>query len=168
MENRLLVANYNNTIFIKPLGHITANITLPIREHLLKKISSFSCCLSISIDLSNTDYMDSTFMGLLVGLDKELFKKFKIHLEILNPNDISIKLMKNMGLDKYLKIFNKNLPENIEFSIFDENYVVSEIDKSKIILDAHKNLSSLNEENEKKFKFLQDVLEKQINEKENN
>ena len=80
MENYILIGNDNNDIYLKAYGHITANVSFPIREDLYKKISTFTVALNIFIDLSNIRYMDSTFMGLLVGIEKKLYSSFKIHL----------------------------------------------------------------------------------------
>ncbi|OHD12293.1 MAG: hypothetical protein A2086_10770 [Spirochaetes bacterium GWD1_27_9] len=164
-NNRILIGCKENSIYLMAEGHITANLSFPLREDLYKKISTLKFIENIFMDLSKTDYMDSTFMGLLVGIERKLFSTFKAHLYVINPTEIANKLLKSMRMDIFLKIEEKPIPSDIEFSIFDENIEISENERTKIVLVAHKDLSSLSEENAKRFKALEDILEKQIKDK---
>lgn len=162
-DNKIMISVHDSDLYFKPLGHITANVCFPLRDMVFKRITEITKDFSIFIDLSETDYMDSTFLGLLAGIEKRLFKTHHTHAYILNPNSVCLKLLSGMGLDKFLIIKNEALPETLTFKIFDDDICISELEKSKIVLSSHKELSSLSEENKKKFRVLEQVLEEQIN-----
>ncbi len=164
-KNEILIGAINNNIYLKAKGHITANLSFPVREDLFKKISTLKNEIKIYFDLSEVSYMDSTFIGLLVGIDKKLKTTFNNNLTLINSSEIAIDLLKKMNLATFLKQSNEDIPKNIQFENFDETINISEEDKLKTILIAHKDLSSLNFENSKKFGSLIETLEKQIDNK---
>ena len=164
-NNAILIAMKNNDIYLKPLGHVTASLSFPVREMIFKKLNRFHAIFNIFVDLSETDYMDSTFLGLMVGIDKRLYSHLKTHLYVLNPNEISFKLLRNMGLHKFLNILRKKIPENICFSLFDDKVKIDEIEKTRIVLSTHKDLIYLSEANKRRFKTLAEVLERKLKEK---
>lgn len=164
-NNKILIATSNSSLYFKADGHITANLCFPLRDMIQKKISLFSCPFDVYFDLSETKYMDSTFLGILVGIEKKINSIFERHLFVLNPNEISIKLLKNMGLDRFLRIINATPPENLNYEEFNEDTIIDEIEKCRIVLNSHKDLSALNEDNKNRFKSLQEVLEQQVKDK---
>ena len=85
-KNQLLIASKGNDLYFQTLGHVTANLCFPLRNIIMKRISSFSVPFEINIDLSQTSYMDSTFLGIMVALDKAIFAKLKTHVYIVCPN----------------------------------------------------------------------------------
>lgn len=165
-ENKILITICENDLYFKALGHITANLCFPLRDLILQRLKLFSCPFRIFFDLSETKYMDSTFLGILIGIEKNLFSVFQYHLQVLNPNDISVKLMKNMGLDRFLTIVRTDEVKELHYELFDENVELDELEKCRIVLLSHRDLSAISDENEKKFKGLQDVLENEIKSKE--
>ncbi|MBQ1999150.1 MAG: STAS domain-containing protein [Spirochaetales bacterium] len=164
-KNQLLIASKGNDLYFQTLGHITANLCFPLRNIIMKRISSFSVPFEINIDLSQTSYMDSTFLGIMVALDKAIFAKLKTHVYIVCPNEISLKLLKNMGLDKFLKIKDTPIPEDLVFERFDDSIDIDELEQLKIVLDSHDKLCELSEENQKRFGALCKILQNQLAEK---
>jgi anti-anti-sigma factor len=164
-ENRLYIGTRGNEIYIRAEGQVTANLSFPIREHLYKKLVNMETPLSIYFDLSNTDYMDSTFMGLLVGIERRTFACFKNHIRVINPNHAAMKFLKSMRLNSILDISNLTIPDSVIFQEFDETVHIDELEKSRIVLNSHKNLSEIDTDNKKRFEKLQEILEKQIKEK---
>ena len=158
---------YNLDFFLKPYGHITANLCFNLKNFLFKKFSELDNKYNFYLDLKDTDYMDSTFIGLIIGIEKKLNSLFNKHLIIINANETSFKLLKNMGLNKILIFDNKALPDEISFLEIDLNNEIEDIEKTKLILSTHKELSSISEENREKFKTLEEVLEKELNDKIN-
>ncbi|MCG8571965.1 MAG: STAS domain-containing protein [Spirochaetes bacterium] len=132
---------------------------------IFKRIKKFHVSFNIYVDLSEIKYMDSTFLGLMVGIEKKLFCHLHTHLFILNPNDISKKIIRNIGLNRFLKSLREKIPNDMIFSEFDEEINIEEIEKTKIVLNSHKNLMEISEQNRQRFQSLTDPLEKQINQK---
>ena len=164
-ENQLLIASKGNDLYLQALGHITANLCFPLRSMIMKRMSSFSVPFEINIDLSQTSYMDSTFLGIMVALDKGLFAKLKTHVYIVCPNEISVKLLKNMGLERFLKVKDQPRPDDLVFERFDDSIEMDELEQLKIVLDSHDKLCELSEENQKRFGALCKILQNQVAEK---
>ncbi len=164
-ENQLLIASKGNDLYLQALGHITANLCFPLRSMIMKRLSSFSQPFEINIDLSQTSYMDSTFLGIMVALDKGLFAKLKTHVYIICPNEVSLKLLKNMRLDKVLNFKDQPIPQDLTFERFDDSIDIDELEQLKIVLDSHNKLCELSEENQKRFGPLCSILQNQLAEK---
>ncbi|PID56815.1 MAG: hypothetical protein CR986_09935 [Ignavibacteriae bacterium] len=67
----------------------------------------------VILDLSNCEFMDSTFLGLLVLISKKLAKENGKIVLVLNREKIKIFHVLNQ-IEKYIKIF-KNLDEAVSF-----------------------------------------------------
>ena len=164
-KNDILLGICSDDIFIKPEGYITANLCFNLHENLYKKISQMNPCFNIYIDMSNTIYMDSTFLGLLIGLEKKIYNNFDKHLYIINPSSSAKKYFEHYTLTFFLKIKEKKIPDDIEFARFDDQVEKSDLEKLKLIFSSHQNLCSLNEENKKRFNNLQNFIENEIKKK---
>jgi anti-anti-sigma factor len=164
-KGKISIYLQQNEIYLKAEEHITAKQCFAIKEYLYKHISDFNAAFKIYLDLSLVDYMDSTFLGILAGIEKKMFQCWQNHLIIINPSQIAIKALKEVGLDNFIQMENKNIPDEKNFKKFDDDVELSDLDKLKIIYISHTELSSLNIDNEKKFKNLQDFLKKQIENK---
>jgi anti-anti-sigma factor len=163
--NDIFIAADNDNIIIKPIGHITANKCFTLREYFYKDMGDVQSDLSIFMDLSEIRHMDSTFLGILIGIEKRLIKHLKKHLIIINSNETAMELLKSMGLDLYLNLKTMPLPENLAFDKFETIEDISDIDKLKTILSSHKNLGEVNKKNKEKFKQVQNIVKKELKSK---
>ncbi|MCK4797355.1 MAG: STAS domain-containing protein, partial [Spirochaetes bacterium] len=120
-NNNILFSIYKNNIFIKAEGHITANLCFSLREYLYREIPNMDPTFDVFVDLNNTDYMDSTFLGLLIGIEKRLYNNFKKHLHIINLCKLAIDLFDNMELENFFKIEKKEIPKEVIFKKFNES-----------------------------------------------
>lgn len=113
---------------------------------------------AIHLELSNCTYMDSTFLGLLVGVHKKLRTSGGKGLTIYSPSRSALEHLESMGIDQILAIENrpKNFPE------LNESCGSKATRSPQDILAAHKNLMELSTENKKRFHVLAQVLEQQI------
>jgi len=166
LNSHILIGINCDNIFIKPEGYITANLCFTMRENLYRKISDLNPSFNIYIDMSKTEYMDSTFLGLLIGLEKKIFSNFKKHIYIINPSKAALKYLEHFTLTFFLRIKKSiDIPADLEFKEFDDDIKKSDLEKLKMIFFSHEDLCSLNEENKKRFESLQEFLKKQIQEK---
>ena len=109
------------------------------------------------VDLSHCDYMDSTFMGLLIGFNKKIKRLSGHPLELLQPTESCRNLLKGLGILKILKILEEPVPIPHEM-IRIEKGAEAGVD---MVLAAHDELIELNEENRAKFALLQKILREQ-------
>jgi anti-anti-sigma factor len=158
MQNNIFYFEVNNSIFIKATGHITAPICFGIRQRVFSRFEEDKDIAAIYADLSECEYMDSTFMGLLIGFNKKLLTKYNKNVCIVRPSKESMSHLEELGLDKVL-VFTK---ENIQFP--KDMEIISQREKvsAEFILKAHENLIEISEDNRKRFKIVQELLSKQI------
>ena len=76
-----------------------------------------------------------------------------------------MKLLKNMGLDRFLKFKDTPVPDDLVFERFDDSIAIDELEQLKIVLESHDKLCELSEENQKRFGVLCKILQNQLAEK---
>ena len=161
MQNEIYYSEKDNQLFIKASGHITASICFGLRQKVFTRIEHQPEVLAIYADLSQCEYMDSTFMGLLIGFNKKLFNHTHTKLEVLHPSKESQDHLADLGLDKILNYSNNqvNFPENMDLISEKENL------SPEFILKAHEDLIEISDDNKNRFQLVKDILEKKIKDK---
>ena len=111
------------------------------------------------LDLSNCVNMDSTFLGILMGMTGRLDR-----IELLNPSERIIGLLDNLGVMDMLTVGKGTNPFEAELAAADS----ANADKRSLTeasLEAHKLLMKINPENVPRFKdvakFLEENLDRQ-------
>ncbi len=127
----------------------------------------------IIVDLELCSGVDSTFMGTLAGIARQCMTMGG-GVEIASPTSRTLSAMMNLGLDALLSIDPEDAPwqsnlssirEAVEQQNSDEAALhpdaksLSEIDRTKHVLDAHTVLRNLNEKNEESFGYVCTNLE---------
>ena len=115
----------------------------------------------VGMHLQNCNYMDSTFMGTLMVIDKTSLKHLDDHVIIINPSQFCENLLEQMGLHNYLPI-DRNYKdyEGEKWNI--TALELSRLDKALHLLEAHQELSAINEENRKQFSLIEKLLRQDI------
>lgn len=118
--------------------------------------------LRFIVDLSQCRSMDSTFMGVLVGMAESPRIKREEAVTVINPNDHHMKLMDGLGLPKMISIKQgrTDLPE-LEMRRLDAFPRTSE-DRILKIRDVHAKLVALDRRNEEKFKMFLKLLDQEL------
>ena len=114
------------------------------------------------IDFQNCSSMDSTFLGILVGLALQLRKsKEGGSLSLLNLIGRNLETVKNLGIHKIAIVSSgvvSNLKELETLKVKSKDSKVS----PEFIYKAHKHLLDLNEKNEKFFKDVVNFMEQKV------
>lgn len=109
----------------------------------------------VVFELSGCQYLDSTFMGQLVALRREISPRT---LVFANPSPEARQILTIMGLHRIIGIILENLPDDLELTELDSLDPAS----PESMLEAHQLLSQLSPENARRFeqvvKALQDSL----------
>jgi anti-anti-sigma factor len=158
MEPAVYVNSMNHVCYLRAQGHMTALYCADIKEYLNEKIQEDKELEEVVFDLSSCEYMDSTFMGLLVSLNKRLQRDIGKKLELQNPSSQCLSLLKNLGILKLLAI----LSEEISFPDRMEELEHHQDPDPRFILDSHEALMELNGKNHKEFSLLSQILKKQL------
>ena len=100
--SKILVARSADLGFIKVVGRGSfqnSGCLKAFYQQLLKeKVGRFV------VDLEACTYLDSTFLGILLGLGLKLKDGGAGRLHILNANPRNLELLKNLGLDRVISI----------------------------------------------------------------
>lgn len=157
MEEALYLAEADNTLFIRSHGHVTAALCTDLKNRVFDRLEAAPPIVNIYIDLTQTTYMDSTFLGLIVGFEKRFLRLANHPITLIGPNELCRELLHNIGIDKLVKISEEQIP----FPSHLENVSQSQKATAKFLLDVHENLMELSESNQKRFQVLHTVLKSQ-------
>lgn len=108
--------------------------------------------------------MDSTFIGLLIGIDKILKKSQKKTLDIIHVSQSLLNLLKEVQVSQILNI-SKEISHKDDNKKYETIYIEKNLStESSDILEAHQNLSEISEKNRRKFALLTKILSKTCSE----
>lgn len=163
MAEALFFQENESGLFIRAEGHVTAAVSTDLRELVLGRLTKAPVPPVLAVDLSACEYMDSTFMGLLVGFHKRYRVLTGRLLTVLRPTPECVKLLVGLGILKLMTVVEGPHPASpASWTSLHPRHELS----PELVLGAHRNLSELSPENEKKFSTLQSVLEQQIQKKD--
>lgn len=116
-----------------------------------------SCDKTPILDLSETTYIDSTFLGLIAKYTMIFKNRNDEFLSILRPKEEVLMCLTKTGILKFLIILDKDI--NVNGKVIE----VDKIDNEKLakyILELHTILMNLNEENRKEFEKVVELMKK--------
>lgn len=116
---------------------------------------------NILVDLTEANYIDSTNLGLLAKLAQLVIEKDNHRMTVLTTNPDITELLHNIGFDDICLLIED--PETLDMP-FENIMGIDEAEESmaKVMLEAHRRLMNMNEKNEKEFKNVVELMEKQI------
>jgi anti-sigma B factor antagonist len=94
-----------NSETIRPVGNIIAVAARELRQQMQQLIDSGTC--HITVDMGSVELVDSTGIGVLIGIQNNLKPKNGT-LKLVNVGDDIQKMFKIMRLDKHINIVNSN------------------------------------------------------------
>ena len=162
MEEALFVKSVGNSLYIKAQGHVTAALCPELKTACFTRFEESPPVTEVNVDLSDCEYMDSTFLGLVVGLTKRLMALSKKKIRIFRANDNCVGLLKTIGVLGLVEISSAalDLPPDLE------RVGRGAVATAEFLLDAHDELSSLSDENRAKFSALTTMLRESMKGKE--
>ena len=111
--------------------------------------------------MSQLEYMDSTFLGIVAKLVVDLKTKKSEKFVILNPSLEAQTLLKQTGIDKFCDVINEDI-DLLSIKKIEGEDTSNMQEKSKYILEMHEVLMNLNEKNKITFKPVVDAMKKVI------
>jgi anti-anti-sigma regulatory factor len=114
------------------------------------------------IDFQHCSSMDSTFLGILVGLALQL-RKHEVpgKLTLINLVGRNLETVQNLGIHKIATVSSNYITNTTELENLN-NHPHNEEANPEIIYKAHKTLLELNEKNSKIFRDVVNYLEQKI------
>ncbi len=154
---KILQADSFGVFVLKLVGEVRLNFCSTI-EASIESIVSDPNFESLVVDLSETEYIDSTTLGLLAKL--AIKAKVKSHFlpSIISINPDITRILLVMGFDSIYLIV-KEPAENCEQLKELAPKTINESEVRLNVLNAHKVLMDMNEHNRDQFKDLVNALE---------
>ena len=115
---------------------------------------------SLIIDLRPTTYMDSTILGILAKLSIYSQKALQSRLMVISPNEDINLILRNSGFDDVFTLLN-HIPPKDEWVSLPLTPPDSK-NQAQVILEAHRALMDLSDENRLRFSDVVDLLDKEI------
>jgi anti-anti-sigma factor len=86
-------------IWVGACGHVRALTCFPLRDSVLPRLDGPGPVPPVTVDLSACAYMDSTFVGMLVAIDRAE-KRAGARLRLLSPTPACVDIIAELGLDR--------------------------------------------------------------------
>jgi len=154
---KLLVAEEQGACILRLVGDVRVNLCRTFDEF----INSVNCDGRdhVIVDLGQADNLDSTTLGLLAKLALYCKTQLNFKLQVFCPSDDVTILLESMGIQEIANIEKKVCRCN-ESQLHElDELSCQEQEAKQHVIDAHRILMSLNEQNQDKFKDLVDHLQ---------
>ena len=155
----VIISGSGDAYAVKVSGRATFECAGPMRS-LAGELDQTSF-QRVDIDLGECQGMDSTFMGILAMIALRA-KKISAGITIYNANDLNKNLLFGLGLKKMFQFADGEVAVGADAKAADNT--VSKIENATTVLEAHKTLMDVDQENVKKFEnvvaFVQKDLDK--------
>jgi anti-sigma B factor antagonist len=106
--SKILVARSGDLGFVKVVGRGSFQNSGCLKAFYIQLLKDG--VTRFVIDLGACSYLDSTFLGILLGLGLKLRESGRSLLTILNASSRNLELLRNLGLDRLINIAGGNLP----------------------------------------------------------
>lgn len=147
-----------DTVFTKVNGRASYLNCAPLKEFLYAQVAAGRRCFAI--DFAGCSSMDSTFLGILVGVALQLRKIDPPgSMALLQLGERNLDVVRNLGIHRLMSV--DNIDTAIDFTsaqAIESNGDLVLADE-ELIRDAHKRLSELNENNARMFQDVVGFLE---------
>lgn len=154
---KILFAERDGVQILKFVGDVRVTLG-PTISTFLSTLSQCKSFRSIIIDLSETDSIDSTSLGLLAKISLTTQEAFDTIPTIVSPHEDITRILESMGFDQVFMILSELITECGQLGELPTE-IISEANLRKQVLEAHRVLMSLNERNQGEFQDLVEALE---------
>lgn len=156
-QGKVLQADRSGVYILKLVGEIRLNSCSSI-DSVIDAISKSKNFCSLVVDLSETEHLDSTTLGMLAKLAVKAKENSRFLPSIVSTNPDITRLLDSMGFECIFLIVDQPLQngENLQEL---SPVQLDEHEMHDKVLNAHKVLMDLNENNRETFRDLVDALE---------
>lgn len=160
-NSRVIIGIITSGYIIKVIGKGTMEYCSELFQFLSEKIENEKA-ENVYFELSETTYLDSSFIGVIVSVQKKLKKVSNGNLILLNPSDKTKEILSTMGLLDIMPIQENDTFKNIEISSEIKKKLEKNYQDIQVLLESHQNLMELSSENRKRFSLVEEMLKKEL------
>jgi anti-anti-sigma factor len=154
---RILVANHDGAHLIKFVGDVRVTLCADFDDYLAQLFAA-SDFVSVIIDLTQAEGIDSTSLGMLAKIAIEARKRYHLKPVILSTNSGITRLIQSMGFDTYFDIRDEVPASDSELAEI-PHVDCSDKEMRGKVLTAHRVLMGLSDTNKARFSELITALE---------
>ncbi len=158
MQGKILVGSHDGVYVIMLQGDVRLTLCTTV-DFYLQNIFQDVAFRSVVVDLSQTENIDSTSLGLLAKLSIQADKRHNFRPTLISTRRDITRILLSMGFDDVFNIVETPL-EHKEQLLELPRQAVSEEDVRQRVLDAHRTLMSMNDANREAFHDLVATLER--------
>ncbi|HSG88885.1 MAG TPA: STAS domain-containing protein [Pseudomonadales bacterium] len=157
---RILVGDHDGVYVLKFTGDVRVTLCATM-DAFLRSLLGRDDFRSVLVDLTETEGIDSTSLGLLAKLSLETQRRFNLVPTLVSTNPDITRVLRTMGFDDVFHIVEEPLTEVGQLGELPTLEAVEEDeeDMRQRVLDAHRVLMDLNEHNRESFRDLVTALE---------
>lgn len=164
MDCRFLYSKIDKKIFIKLVGDVKYNYSNNF-NNFIDTIFNKNFAEDIIIDLSSTNYIDSTNLGLLAKIARFQNKQNSKKVTIISTQKNITELLESMGFDMVFILIKTTVNESRNYLDVDNIGNLDDRATAKLMLEAHRELAELNDANKATFKDVVNFLSNELGEK---
>lgn len=157
MQGRILVGSHDGVYVIVFEGDVRLTLCTTVDVYL-EKMFQDDAFQSVIVDLSRTDNIDSTSLGLLAKLSIQAEKRFSFRPTLISTRPDVTRVLRSMGFDEVFSIVETPLEHKEQLAEL-PCIAAAEDDVRQRVIDAHKTLMSMNVANREAFHDLVAALE---------
>jgi anti-anti-sigma factor len=162
-QDKVLYAIENRCLYLKMTGAIR-HLHCASLDTLLREVTEQDQVDTFVVDLRQATYLDSTSLGMIARMARYMKKKSDDKLVLISINEDINQILNSVQFGSVANIVEKwkNLPEQF----FESELFAKPIKSSReMIIQSHKELAQINEDNRKKFTAVIESLEKKYKQK---
>ena len=156
-SGKVLYAVHQGTYVLKLIGEIRVPICATL-DGFIESLFHDTSLNSVLIDLSETQVIDSTALGLLAKIAIQTRKRFNQKPCIISPRSDISRILDSMGFEKVFNIVHEAPVKSPRMSEV-PNIACSNGDACEKVLEAHRILMEMNETNRETFRDVVAALE---------
>jgi anti-anti-sigma factor len=166
VEEAVYCKSEGAVLYLRATGHVTALACPPLKQAIFDRLDAAPPIEAVYLDLRDCEYMDSTFLGLIVGTQKRFSRlkspKARKSIVLLGANEACKGLLRTIGVLGMVELSDEDLPFPADLARLSGESKTS----ARFILDAHEELSALSADNRQRFSTLTAVLKKVVDAEE--
>lgn len=158
MGGRIQVGGHDGVYVLRFEGDVRVTLSGSF-DHYLEKMLADGNLVSVLVDLSNAVAIDSTSLGVLAKLSLQLQKQRQRLPTLVCESPDILRVLYNMGFEDVFAIVNEKFESEQNLAELPLSNDMTEDVLRERVIEAHKVLMSMNEQNAQTFKDLVDALE---------
>ena len=154
---RIQYAESEGTVILKFLGDVRLTLCAALDAYIEKVVSALNF-KSIVIDLTETQNIDNTSLGLLAKLSILSSERVGLLPTLVSTQEDMLRLLQSMGFEQIFNIVADSTPTDADLKDLPAQMLSEEQVRARV-LEAHRLLMDLNERNRSVFTDLVSSLE---------